>query len=170
MSVSVQRVEINGYSLSNFKSHPDMSEETLAFSADLHHDGEKVGTISNSGRGEAALVRSSDPRHRSAVPDVKTEYTTEFGEMTVNLSVDTVLTSLAEVAQSIAPHRGSVSVIPDPDIQQLVSGGEMEVLRIRGKGGGKPDTLAAAEFIMKETGSTSVAASIDGVLHVIRQS
>ena len=35
----------------NVKHHPDLSEETECFSADLHIDGKRIGSVSNRGTG-----------------------------------------------------------------------------------------------------------------------
>jgi hypothetical protein len=42
--------------LKSFKHYPDLSEETLAFSAVLYLDGEKVGKVSNDGKGGSCKI------------------------------------------------------------------------------------------------------------------
>ena len=166
MATSIQPASIKGYHLSSFKSHPDMSEETLAFTAYLHHEGGKIGSIRNSGRGAASLVRCDDPQHPRLDPDSDSGYTVEFDARSIPASMDTALIALAEVAQAIATRRGSIGVIANPDIQEMISGEEIAIHRIKGKS----DPASAAEYVMDRTGATSAAVAIDGVLHIATKS
>lgn len=61
--------------LRRYESYPQMSEETLAFTAEVWIDGAKVGSAQNNGRGEGDWIQWFDgaarerfERHLSALP------------------------------------------------------------------------------------------------------
>lgn len=67
--------------LKNFKSHDRLSEETNAFTANLHIDGKRVGECSNRGHGEPILFHFNDRATEQAfydycksLPPVKSGY------------------------------------------------------------------------------------------------
>ena len=54
------------FSFKRFTSNQRLSEETLAYAADLYLDGRKVGSVRNDGRGGSDEIHF-DPEHRAAI-------------------------------------------------------------------------------------------------------
>lgn len=71
MSTTIQNVTSTpvtfaGAYLVGYTEHPRMSQETTAFDAEVHIDGQQVGTLSNAGHGgESLFTPSSTEGHRA---------------------------------------------------------------------------------------------------------
>lgn len=118
-SVATAPVKIAGCHLVGYTEHPRMSEETTAFDAEVHLDGQQVGVLSNTGRGgESTFTATSAEGHRAftaaegtymGVPD------TTYG---VTLDLVDVLTEVAATAKGLGGR--SISLVPDMEIADVI--------------------------------------------------
>lgn len=105
-SLSIEAFPANwgGYSLRNYTPILKMSEETMAYTADLLYEGALVGTISNRGRGGASLVRGQDARlHEERVVDAPSG--ARYPGTDLIASTDSVLEAIAQTGKMLATSR-----------------------------------------------------------------
>lgn len=119
-AVTTAPVKIAGCHLAGYTEHPRMSEETTAFDAEVHLDGQQVGVLSNTGRGgESTFTATSAEGHRAfaaaegtfmGVPD------TTYG---VTLDLVDVLAEVAATAKGLGGR--TVTLVPDMDVTDVIT-------------------------------------------------
>lgn len=83
--------------LGRLKVYDRMSEETVAYNADILLDGRKVGEASNTGKGEADRIYWSDREQGRAIEAyAKSLPPQQLGDMTIPMDIEGLLGSLVE--------------------------------------------------------------------------
>jgi hypothetical protein len=77
--------------LTKIKRHPDMSEETMCFSASIMLDGKAVGTVRNDGRGGCNMYDWNDHKVGQALFDWAKTQQTEFDFDKLDQVIDKLL-------------------------------------------------------------------------------
>lgn len=95
--------------LKKLKTYPRMSEETVAFNADLWIDGQYAADASNSGHGEPVLLRFDDRELEQRFYDwCKQQPGEEFNGIPLPMDSDFYISRMVEDAEFVKKSKGKV--------------------------------------------------------------
>jgi len=86
-------------SVKNYKAYPRMSEETVAFNADIYVDGKKIGDVRNDGNGGCHMYYWSDRAAGEALEAWAKEQKTEFDFEKLDQILDKIFIGIEEEKQ-----------------------------------------------------------------------
>lgn len=131
-----------GYRLVGYTEHPRMTQETIAFDAEVHHQGTRVGTLSNDGRGGAHRF-TADSIEDNLAADAANKSFPGIRNTTYEFTYD-LFESLAlagDIAKTLLGAR-YVSLVPDMSIEAVLGDGEELTVFRAPRNVGTPHTLA----------------------------
>lgn len=113
-----------GYRLVGYTEHPRMSQETIAFDAEVHYQGTRVGTLSNDGQGGAHRFAADSREDHLATTSANKVFpgirNTSYG-FTYDLFESLALAG--DIAKTLLGAR-YVSLVPDMSVEAVLGGGE----------------------------------------------
>lgn len=113
-----------GYRLVGYTEHPRMTQETIAFDAEVHYQGTRVGTLSNDGQGGAHRFTpdsAEDNRATSAADKAFPGVRDTTHGFTYDLFESLALTG--DIAKTLWGTR-YISLVPDMSIEAVLGDGE----------------------------------------------
>lgn len=155
-AIQTSPVTFDGFQLVGYTEHPRMSAETIAFDADLHQDGTKVGVLSNDGTGGDHTFTPAAEGHRLAVARANQAFEGITGEehgFTYDL-VDS-LAHIGDIAKTLMGSK-YISLVPNMSPEEVVAAGEELTVFQAPRKTADPHTLAEGLFDQASEVSTVV--------------
>lgn len=172
-TLEAKPVSWNGYSLRRYVPVPALSEETVAYTADLLLNDAKVGTISNDGHGGASRIQGLEERtHEDEIVDVPSGM--RYPGHDFEVSVDTVLEAVAQTGRMLNTRSRRASLVvaqgehENLTLPEVVFAESLMVHGVPVSGTGYDPVSEAVRTQMERLGATVAYFAVRNVLYVGR--